>query len=68
MSNQNLPRFAPTNNVPYLESRLAFFVSLAENAWTPRWRQFWQGQADSIRQELKSKMVNPAVKSVETGE
>lgn len=69
MSNKSISH-SPTshNRIAYLESRLAEFAALAANAWTPRWRNFWTSQADSIRQELKAKMVNPAISPIETGE
>lgn len=53
---QNL---APTT---YLETRLATFEALAERAMSASWSRFWQSQAETIREELKLKMVNPAVR------
>lgn len=54
--------------VEYLETQVALFSHLAAGAWTAKWRNFWQGQVDSLREELKSKMVNPLTKPTETGE
>lgn len=75
MSNPSIPDsrsfeqafLSPESKTEYLQSRLAYFTSLAESALTASWRQFWHSQVDSIRQELKSKMVNPAIRT-ETGE
>lgn len=66
MSNNNIPHSETFTQAPdYLESRLNFFSDLAERAISPSWSKFWLSQVDMIREELKLKMVNPAIKSRE---